>query len=333
MASVFNDFLDKIHSKKTYTGCKYAENSLFFDYNNKVKLCPYNDLFVVNDDFDGIWLNTAKVKNQRKIMLENFINNCHPQECKNCSNLKSLEIPETKTLKSLYLAHWKQCYLNCNYCNFPKVDDLIQAKHYDIYPVLMHLFDSKLIDKNTKIVFQCGDPCIHPEFDKILSYLINYEMKDIVINTPALRYCESIAEAIAKNIAEVIIPLDSGCAYIYEKIKGTNKFDIAMNNIRRYLSFQEPGEKRVILKYTVVNGINDNQKEILDWFIWSRDIGIKKLALEIERNWYNQIKNSVPVYLKELLMFAKNISVFNNLEIEFGENANDLYNKISKEDR
>ena len=166
------------------------------------------------------------------------------------------------------------------------------------------------------------------KFDKILYFLINYGFENIIVNTPALRYCESISEAISKNIIRVIVPFDTGCPYIYEKIKGINKYDIAINTIKRYLSFQELNQQRVILKYTITQGINDNQKEILDWYILSRDLGVKKLLLDIDYNFLINIKNSIPEYIKELIIFAENISKYNNLEIEFSPNIDIIYKII-----
>ena len=331
MADIFSRISEKLNKKPQVYSCRYIEEALYFDYKNRVRLCPYSDFGIINEKFDGIWLDVEKIEEAKKSCSERIKRDC-PEQCRDCYNLSDKAISKnTHELKYLYLSHWKHCYLNCVYCDYPKEEDLIKAGHYDVFPVIKQLLDSKLLTKKTKVIFECGDPCIHPEFDKILYYFINYEMEDVVINTPAQRYCESISEAIAKNIAKVIISFDSGCPYIYERVKGINKFDIAMANIKRYLEFQEPKAKKVMLKYTILNGINDNQKEILDWFIMSRDIGISKLVVDIDRNWYNQIKYSVPQYLKDLLVFVKNISDYNNTEIEFCETARAVYEKIEKE--
>ena len=206
----------------------------------------------------------------------------------------------------------------------------MKAKHYDIYNTIFQLVDKGLVNKKTKIIFESGDATVHPEFDKIMYYFINNEIENIVINTPAMRFCESIAEAISKNMCEVVVSFDSGCPYIYEKVKGQNKFDIAISNIKRYLEFQLPSEKRVVLKYTLINGVNDNQKELLDWFILSRDLGVKKLAVDIEDKWFEQVQFSTPQYLKELLLFIKSMSEYNNFEIEFSKKIDIIYDAIKE---
>ena len=226
------------------------------------------------------------------------------------------------------LGHWKSCFLKCVYCNEAKVDDLSITNHFDIFPIIEELFDKKYISKNTKIIFECGDATLHPEFDKLMYYFINTDMKDITIKTSAQRYCHSIAEAIDKKIAKVIVSFDCGCPYIYERVKGYNKFDITVSVIKRYLQYDDRKKKRVILNYTIINGINDNQKEILDWFMLSRGMGIKKLSVDIENKWFEQLNGNIPDYIKELLIFTKDLSKLNNYDIEFTPKLDNIYNKI-----
>ncbi len=328
---MFN-FLNNYKKKNTCLKCKYVSESLFFDFKNNIRLCPYFDFGIIADNYDGIWLDTDKINSVRQNCINEINNNTLPSFCSNCHNLSCGKPEKLQPLKYLYLANWKYCYVNCSYCDFPKEEDLIKIKHYDIFPSIKQLLDSNIITKKTKVIFECGDAAVHPEFDKILFFFINYEMEDIIINTPALRYCESIAEAINKNIAKVIVSFDCACPYIYEKVKGINKYDIAMSNIKRYLEFEEPSQKRVILKYTLINSINNNQKELLDWFIMSKNLGIKKLAFDIDIKWYNQIKNSIPYYIKELIIFVKRMSDYNNIEIEFSDRIFNIYSSISKDE-
>ncbi len=322
--------INKPSKSNSYKYCKFINESLIFDYDNNVKLCPLSDFGIICNKYNGIWFDIEKLNKIRSESI-NIINSVEcPILCKNCEYSKNNKQKDNNIIKYLYLSNWKNCYLNCLYCDYPKEEDLIKAGHYDIFQSIKQLIDSQLIDVNTTIIFDCGDATIHPEFDKILYYFINYGMRNIIINTPAMRYCESISEAIAKNIAQVIIPIDSGCPYIFGRIKGTNKFDIVISNLKRYLSFEEPSEKRVILKYTILNGINDNQKELLDWFMLARDLGIKKLTIDIDKKWYNQIKTSIPQYLKELVIFIKTMSQYNEIEIDFCDRTSFIYNTINK---
>lgn len=278
-----------------------AQIGLIFTEDLKVKICSSSfGEKVLDENFNGLWVDVDKVKN--------------------CLN-------EGQSLDYVVLSHWKCCFLSCLYCKEKKTDDLSTVSHFDIMPVLQQLIDANLILKTTKIIFDCGDAALHPEFDKIMYFFINYEMKDIEIHTSAMRYCHSIAEAVSKDIAKLMVSFDCGCPYIYEKVKGLNKFDIAVANIKRYLEFLGKPSKQIIIGYTLIQGVNDNQKEILDWFMFFRNLGIKKFLLDIDYKWYNFLGENVPDHLKEILVFAHELSSFNNIEIEFSKNLKKLQGK------
>lgn len=322
-----DNFLEKIFKKTSLQSCKYLCSSIVFDYKNNVKLCPYTDEFIIKENYDGIWLD-IDLLNKKKIEYIEQNKNETSSACIDCPLKKIKSFKNKMSVQTLILSNWKYCYLNCSYCNSPKEEDLVKANHYDLYNTIVQLVDSNIISTKTKIIFDAGDATVHPEFDKLMYYFINMGFENIIVNSPAMRYCESIAEAIGKNICNLVVSFDSGCPYIYERVKGINKFDIAISNIKRYLDFQLPSEKRIALKYTLVNGVNDNQKELLDWFMLARDLGVKKLSFDIEDKWFNQLKHSVPQYLKELLFFVKNMSVYNNIEIEYSDKIDSVYNSI-----
>lgn len=332
MTAVLSDIFSKFNNKKNYSFCKFICESVYFDYDNSVKLCPYNNLGLINENFDGIWFDTEKFMEERKNCINLMTAKNLPSCCSDCIHLdKTGKIKIKQALKYIYFSDWKFCYVNCSYCKRPKTDDFIKAKHYDILPSIKQMIDKKLLNTKTKFVFECGDACVHPEFDKIIYFLLDYEAKNIIVNTPALRYCQSISDMISKNSGEVIITFDAGTKFTFNKIKGLDRFDEAVNNIKKYVSHQEPDEKRVILKFTMLEGINDNEKEILEWFILSRDLKIKKLLFEIESTWYKKIKNSVPKYIKDIIIFVKNMADYNNISLEFGVMTQAIYNSTSRE--
>lgn len=326
----FINSFEKFLKKDNVPSCKFFCESLIFDYENKIKLCPYTEYGVIEDKFDGIWLDVNSLSNKRKNFIDEFISGKYSQKCADCS-FKILERKcNNSYIKNLILSNWKYCYLNCTYCSSPKEENLVKAGHYDVYNSIYELFNKGLITTKTNFIFEAGDATVHPEFDKIMYYLINLGVENIIVNTPAMRYCESISEAIAKNICELVVSFDCGCPYIYQKVKGLNKFDIAVANIKRYLEFQLPSEMRVTLKYTIVSGVNDNQKEILDWFMLARELGIKKLAIDIDEKWFNELKIFVPQYLEELLEFINNMSIYNNIEIKFCDKVDVIYKSIKR---
>ena len=63
----------------------------------------------------------------------------------------------------------------------------------------------------------------------------------------------------------------------------------------------------------------------------SKKHGIKKQVNDIAENWFREIKDSIPDYLKEIILFVRKISDFNEIKIEFCERAAVLYNLIKNE--
>ena len=303
--------------------CKYIENSLCFDYKNRVRLCPYYEEAVVAENLDGIWLNIKEIEEKRNNLILN-----PPDKCLNCKFSTQENKKNNGQIDTLFISNWHFCYVNCVYCKYPKEEDLLKAKHYDIFPFFKELENKELITKKTKIIFECGDACVHPEFDKIMFYLINSDFKDVEVNTSAQRFCESIAQGIAKNMTKVIISFDSGCQYIYHRVKQINKFNIAVNNIKKYLAYQLSSQKNVILKYNIIQGINDNKKEPVDLLIYARDMGINKLIFDIEADFYERSLNHVPQHIKDIMIFIKKMEKCNDFEIEFAPRLNILYKLI-----
>ena len=321
-------------NKKLNHTCRYVAGGLVFSPDDKILVCNsfnnLNEKFVLYNNFNGINFDSGKLKSDI-INLRNNYSSLYNKNCLDCLNYIKFKSTDKPFFKFIELNHWKCCFLNCKYCRYSKTDDISQTKHYDINPVLQDLLDNNLINQYTKIIIDCGDALIHPEFDKLIYFFINNNMKNIDIYTSAQRYCHSISEAIDKKLARIFISIDSGCPYIYEKVKGSNKFDITISNIRRYLDFDDKLRKRVILTYTVVKGINDNKKEILDWFLMSRGLGIKKLFADIDDNWYDEINGFPDENLKEVILFIKELSVLNDYDIEFSSKLQKVYNNIIKD--
>ena len=335
MLKFISELFKKKSVEKNHLVCDFVRGGLIFSQDGLVKVCAKSSCsseseFSLISNFNGLWFDTKSIKSKLNELKFKFQENSIPTECSDCCYLVPDKPVGNEVFDFVVLSHWKFCFLNCSYCYDKKTDDLSTVEHFDIMPVIQQLIDEKLITKETKIIFSCGDATLHPEFDKLMYFFINYEMKDIEIYTSAQRYCHSVAEAIGKNIAKVIVSLDGGCPYIYERVKGSNKYDIAISNIKRYLEYQDKNRKQVIINYTLIQGLNDNKKEILDWFMHSRGLGIKKFSIDIEEKWYNTLENSVPTYLEEIIIFVKELGNFNNMDLEFSPRVNALFKRINK---
>ena len=178
---MLKSFIDKFSTnqkKSNHKICDFVRGGLIFAQDGVVKLCAKSDCaldseFVLLKDFNGLWLNTDFIKSKIQYFKSKFKSNQMPENCQNCAFLVDDDLSDTFAFDFVKFSHWQCCFFNCCYCNSNKTDDLSTVEHFDILPVIQQLVDEGFITKDTKIIFDCGDATLHPEFDKIMYYFIN----------------------------------------------------------------------------------------------------------------------------------------------------------------
>lgn len=314
--------------KKREFSCINVNQNLFSDFSDNIRLCPKGQNGIIRENFDGLWFDVDDLKLKRQNLSDKLKSDNGLQICENCEYRNTGKKRTEKEIKTLILGHWKKCILDCSYCNLKKSIGNKNVNHYGITPVIERLTDEKIVTRNTKIIFRCGDSTLHPEFDKLLYYFINFESKNIEVHSPALTYRDSIADGIGRNIVNLVVNLDCGNKNVYKFIKKEELFDTTIENIKRYMKFQIPGEKRIISKFNLILGANDSKKEITDWFILSQDLGIKKVMIDTDENTYLALCKDMPDYIKEMTVFIKQISELNEIDIVFCDKVKLLYSRI-----
>lgn len=324
---------NKINGEKCFLSCNWLEHGIIFDHANIIRVCCEQShegrgRYVLDDKFNGIWFDKNKIITEKRKLRNSVRKGIIPDSCRGCQFLKYDYWDNKDYFADVLLTHWTNCNTRCIYCPAVRDNNLSDEYVYNIIPILQQMFDDKLIDSNTKFSIAGGEATIYPEFDKLIYFLLETGINNININTSGIRFCHSIAEAISQNAAEVCISLDSSSAYMHKKIKCSDTFNIVVNNIKRYLEYQQLGEERVIVKFIILKGINDNKKELLDWFMLSRNLGVKKLAVDIDIAWFKEIENNIPDYLKMLIIFIKQMAEINSVHLDLYDRADKIYKMI-----
>ena len=336
LKNFLHNFSYYLKRKKKFISCEWLENGIIFDHANIIRVCCEQShegkgRYILEDSFNGIWIDINKILKNKQELKNMVRNNIIPDCCKGCQFLKNDFWEEKKSFSNILLTHWSNCNTRCLYCPAVRDNNLSDINHYNIIPIIEQLIDAKLINQDTKFSIAGGEASIYPEFDKLIYFLIDYGIKNININSSGIKYSPAIADAISKNLAEIVISIDSATAFLYKLIKGTDTFNVVLDNIKRYLDSEQVGEKRVILKFILLKGLNDNKKDLLDWFMLCSNIGVKKIAIDIDIAWYNEMKSNIPSYVIDLVLFAKDMSKINNIELDLYDRANIVY-KYSKID-
>lgn len=321
----------KFKGKKKFVSCPWLEYGLIFDHAKIIRVCCEQShdgkgRFVIDDTFNGVWLDVEKIIKEKRRLRDIVRTGNIPDSCVGCIFLKNDYWEETDTFKNILLTHWTNCNARCRYCPAVRDKNLTNEQHYNIIPILEQMFSKKVIDKNAYFSIAGGESTIYPEFEKLLYYLIEQEIKNININTSGIVYAPAIYDAISKNLAEVVISLDCSDENTYREIKGVDTFNAVIGNIKRYVSAEQIGQKRVTVKFIILNGCNDNIKQILDWFILCKNLGVKKFAIDVDINWYNEQNGVLPYHIFDMICFAKTMAKKNFVSLDLYDRANMIYN-------
>ena len=315
------NFIDKKKKNKNIKYCPYAFDSLIVLPDRTMSICKYNK-YIAAKNYDEIWLDIPGIIVTRKNIKKSFKESFNNLQCNNCcyceEKEETPEIHHNEVIKNLILSHWNYCNYNCINCTKECKTNSADTKQIYIMPAIKQLLKDNLIDKTTNIIFECGEAQLHPEFEKLFNFVSAYEFNSITIHTNGQLFSKEIADSIAQGMTKIIINIDAAGEYIYNKVKGINKYNDVLQNVEHYKMYEPPKQTSIILKYTMINGITDNQQGIVDFFIYGKEIGIKKFIIDIEDNWYNVqiIPEHFDSNLKKLIEYTIELSKINNYEIE-----------------
>lgn len=333
-----SDIQHFLKGRKKYVSCHWLEHGIVFDHANIIRVCCEQShegkgRYVLDDKFNGIWLDINKINSEKEFLRLKARNGQIPESCKGCQFLKNDYWDEGIYFFHVLLTHWTNCNTRCVYCPAVRDNALNDENVYNIIPIIDQLFDAKMINEDTYFSVAGGEATIYPEFDKLIYHLLTLGIHNINFNSSGIKYSHSIEQAIKENKGEIVISIDSATAYLYNKIKGTNTFHLVIDNIKRYIQAQQIGEKKVIVKFILVKGYNDNNKELLDWFMLCKKLGVKKLAIDIDIAWFNEFSYKIPDYVTDLVLFAKDMAKINNLDLHLYDRAAIVYNSYKKKKR
>ena len=130
------------------------------------------------------------------------------------------------------------------------------------------LIDLKRLDANL-IMLSGGEPLLHPELIDILRFMREIGLK-AALNTNGI-LLENKISVIANLVDYIIISLD---ARLYKEIRGTDKFDTVINNIRRIKNLYP--EIKLEIRTTL---LRKNIFDLLDIIRLAEDLKIDGIGL------------------------------------------------------
>ena len=280
-------------------GCNFMEEGINFDLDTVCDCCiSHNDgrgLPILLKDYHGElidWEHLFDVKEKRI----NAQKQCTIWDCEGCYKLEDYEYKGRRKISEFHFSHSRACNAKCIYCS-----DLYSSgtTNYNTYPVIKDLIEKGYYAPGGEATMEGGEPTLMQNFDELV-HLLTSNGTRVRVHTSAIKYSDTVEEALKNNMGTVVISLDSSYAETYRRIKQVNAFDIVCTNIKRYMkaSFEHP--ENVVIKYVLIPGYNDTPKEIKNFLKQMKEFGVARVAIDIEVQYARRHNNkdvSEHVYL------------------------------------
>jgi len=250
--------------KNEYISCPYLESGISFkknsiDFccvahsNNKgcTKICSY----------EGGEIPINEILDRRQQVISSIQKN-ENTSCKGCYLLekRSWENLNNK-FTNIILAYPDICDLSCNYCYVSKYNNKLLHSFgldYDILDTFKSMAKNNLFAHNALVLLAAGEPTLHKKFDAIVEFSTNYNLL-VTVCSNGVSYKNSIMKGLESNKLFLICSIDAGTSEVYSQIKGRDKFDVVIRNLKQYAL---AGERRgVQVKYIFTNE-NSNGSQV-----------------------------------------------------------------------
>ena len=285
------------NTQKKHLSCDWAEHGINFQY-DEIKTCcmcfheggfqpPIPYLNTTNFDIKKYF---KSKKNIRKLHRSGKIH----KYCKGCMNLKEGFWDKDDYISHINFDNSTYCSSNCCYCfTHEKKEEYNSKPPIPILPIVKELMAKKQLLPKGEVMFGGGEPTENPEFEELLTLLMNKGFPYFKIHSSGIKYSKAIERCLNEDKADLIISVDAGTEETYKKIKNITAFEKVWENLQKYSQKQNQNKTQVKAKYLIVPGYNDNQKDIDDFFSQVARCQIKAVRVDIEYIWYTKNRNNI----------------------------------------
>ena len=282
------------------------------------------------DSFRAVKTDAFKLLNEEDI---------EKSPCKGCFFLrerKSTDIILPK-FKTINISHWTHCNCGCIYCarmfhSKGKIDTKIRkSDYYDIVPLIKELYKQDLLDRDNLFVsIQGGDISVLKEFKPMVKEFLKNGLKEFYILSNNIIYQPIVKELLDKDLTTYTTSLDCATAEIYYKLKRVDKFKDSVENLRKYAKSKYPN--RIIVKYIVIEHINDNLEEITKFVNLMSDIGISNIEFMIDNKYVmftNLDETPLPAHYGSLYLLMKKLCEEKGIKLLTWDKTEYIINKYA----
>ncbi len=311
--------------------CSYLMHGLLFA-RNAIYTCP--NLYCMNSDdkiisdYHGELPVTEKILEYKRRKIQEFKDGKIPECCQNCPECREDDWDNTISINQYVFKHETKCSSNCIYCESTGNKDWYNSfEPYKIMPILKELNNQGLLSFDGYTAFWCGEITELAEFDEIADFFLQNKQRYYHVHTSGINYSKSLERFLAESAAEIVVVLDSSDADSYFRMKKLDKFDLVVENIKKYL-YAKKDYNTVSTKYVFSPGINDSQKQVEDWLELVFSLGMKKVVMDLDGNFLYYNKKSMPENLVTIVDYVKNFCLEHGLQYEIYGILSDFLNNL-----
>ena len=286
-----------------YLYCKQMNNQLCFN-KDFIYACTVgnntkqNTNLIIREKYNGELLDLEAFFDEREKIKENARNGEIIETCQGCHYLEMKDwdkVENNRKIGYILVSNYQKCNSRCIYC-ISRVDYNPREKYvcetYNIVPVIEDMFKKGYVTQDTVFDFAGGECTLYEKFEELLSKLIDFGVKEILIHTNAIIYSKAIETGIKKGVVSICISPDSARRSTHKKVKGVDTYNTVWDNIKKYSKANALRQgDAVCLKYIIVEGVNDNKEEIELWLKRVKAFKIPSVRFNADNNIFINYQN------------------------------------------
>ncbi len=312
--------MDTINS---YKSCHILLHGLCF-FNNAVTSCCFSPVDQVNNQFPPMLYENYKGEIFSKEDLFSRIHKYNkifkdggcPLECENCYHIEEKAWSEEQYIDYITISHFSKCNADCIYCSNGSEQNERTNDIYEILPLLKNLKEEGIIKKGCELHIGGGEFTIYKECDELLNLFAVSDYARVFVPTNAIRYSESLFQAMDKATTYIIVSLDCGSRKLYKKIKRVDAFPQVMNSLKKYAATQK-SKDAIRLKYIIIPTINDSISEFKKFLKIAKKLGVRNLIIDIDARYSRSVNHKIDGYYINLAQKMNKIALKQNFITEF----------------
>ena len=148
--------------------------------------------------------------------------------------------------------------------------------YVDLFLYMLQYFDNHgMLAPAAEISFAAGEISILPNREELLDFALEHPQYRYKFLSNCVVYSEKIAQVLAQAPENhIMCDLDAGTAETYVLVKGRNRFDKVVGNLKKYAQHGQ-----VVLKYIILPGLNTSVENYIGTVNLLKELGLHGLIL------------------------------------------------------